>query len=87
MVLEPGKGDVIWGGGVIRARVKPRDSRGPKRAGAGGFWLSHIAFTYLLQGLLEFAAIQSLAQLSQLLRGNNFPPNFPPNFRLIFRLI
>jgi hypothetical protein len=55
--------------GGTRARVKPRDSRGPTRAGAGGFWPSHIAFTYLLQGLLEFAAFSQLAQSSQLLRG------------------
>ena len=67
VVLEPGRRGRDLGG--TRARVKPRDSRGPTRAGAGGFWPSHIAFTYLLQGLLEFAAIQSLAQSSQLLRG------------------
>ena len=67
VVLEPGRRGRDLGG--TRARVKPRDSRGPTRAGAGGFWPSHIAFTYLLQGLLEFAAFSQLAQSSQLLRG------------------
>jgi hypothetical protein len=67
VVLEPGRRGRDLGG--TRARVKPRDSRGPTRAGAGGFWPSHIAFTYLLQGLLEFAAFSQLAQIEPTAEG------------------